>query len=387
MKEPTRFNKFLGGRNLIFLLSVLILIGITIFIYTKISFIFHPLIVILSTVAPPAIIAFIIFYLMNPIVNLLEKIRIKRLWGIIIIILSIGGIITGLVFLALPSIQKQANDLIVDIPKYVEQIGGDIQNITDDSFLESTYDKGYEWVQSTISDVPNAIKNYTGDVYEGFVNVATTVTNVFVALFTFPFVLFFLLKDGDAFKRFFLRILPPKFRSDADQILHNMDQQVGSYIRGQIIVAICIGILLYIGYLIIGLDFAITLAIIAALTSVVPYIGPIIAISPAIVIALVDSPFMLLKLAIVWAIVQFSEGNFISPNVMGRTMQIHPLTIIFVLLIGGNLFGIVGIILGIPGYAILKVLVTYLFKKFRQQYDKYYAKDAGPYTIYESNNK
>src|SRR5690625_2447554 len=153
--------------------------------------------------------------------------------------------------LALPSIQKQANDLIVDIPKYVEQIGGDIQNITDDSFLESTYDKGYEWVQSTLSDVPNAIKNYTGDVYEGFVNVATTVTNVFVALFTFPFVLFFLLKDGDAFKRFFLRILPPKFRSDADQILHNMDQQVGSYIRGQIIVAICIGILLYIGYLII----------------------------------------------------------------------------------------------------------------------------------------
>lgn len=387
MKEPTRFNKFLGGRNLIFLLSVLILIGITIFIYTKISFIFHPLIVILSTVAPPAIIAFIIFYLMNPIVNLLEKIRIKRLWGIIIIILSIGGIITGLVFLALPSIQKQANDLIVDIPKYVEQIGGDIQNITDDSFLESTYDKGYEWVQSTLSDVPNAIKNYTGDVYEGFVNVANTVTNVFVALFTFPFVLFFLLKDGDAFKRFFLRILPPKFRSDADQILHNMDQQVGSYIRGQIIVAICIGILLYIGYLIIGLDFAITLAIIAALTSVVPYIGPIIAISPAIVIALVDSPFMLLKLAIVWAIVQFSEGNFISPNVMGRTMQIHPLTIIFVLLIGGNLFGIVGIILGIPGYAILKVLVTYLFKKFRQQYDKYYAKDAGPYTIDESNNK
>src|SRR5699024_6947597 len=154
-----------------------------------------------------------------------------------------------------------------------------------------TYNKGYEWVQSTIIDVPNAIKYYTVDLYDGFVNVATTVTNVFVALFTFSFVLFFLLKDGFAFNRFFIRILPPKFRSDANHILHNMDQQVGSYIRGQIIVAICIGILLYIGYLIIGLDFAITLAIIAAFTSVVPYIGPIIAISPAIVIALVDSPF------------------------------------------------------------------------------------------------
>src|SRR5699024_1873210 len=153
----------------------------------------------------------------------------------------IGGIITGLVFLALLSIQKQANDVIGDIPRYVERRGGDIQNLISDSWLESAHDKGDEWVQSTINDVQNAIKNYTGDVYEGFVNVATTVTNVFVALFTFPFVLFFLLKDGDAFKRFFLRILPPKFRSDADQILHNMDQQVGSYIRGQIIVAICIG--------------------------------------------------------------------------------------------------------------------------------------------------
>src|SRR5690625_6260956 len=123
MKEPTHFKYYICILIFLFLLILLILICITIFIYTKISFIFHPLIVILSTVAPPAIIAFIIFYLMNPIVNLLEKIRIKRLWGIIIIILSIGGIITGLVFLALPSIQKQANDLIVDIPKYVEQIG------------------------------------------------------------------------------------------------------------------------------------------------------------------------------------------------------------------------------------------------------------------------
>src|SRR5699024_12224692 len=105
-----------------------------------------------------------------------------------------------------------------------------------------------------------------------------------------------------------------------------------------------------VGYLIIGLKYAITLPIIAALTNVVPYIGPIVAISPAVIIAIIDSPFMLLNLAIVWAVVQFSEGHFISPNVMGHTMKIHPLTIMFVLLIGGNLFGIVGIILGIPGY-------------------------------------
>src|SRR5699024_6910385 len=134
--------------------------------------------------------------------------------------------------------------------------------------------------------------------------------------------------DGERFKRFCLKLLPPKYRGEVDQILHNMDVQVGSYIQGQIIVASCIGILLYIGYLIIGLDYAITLAIIAAVTSVVPYLCPMIAITPAIILAIVDSPVMLLKLGIVWAAVQFLEGNFVSPYFMGKTTQVHPLTII-----------------------------------------------------------
>src|SRR5699024_5867929 len=140
------------------------------------------------------------------------------------------------------------------------------------------------------------------------------------------------LKDGERFKKYFLSLFPKKFRNDIMNILHNMDTQVGSYITGQIFVAFCIGVMLLIGYLIIGLEYAIVLAIVAAVTSVFPYLGPILAITPAIIIAIVTSPWMLLKLAIVWAIVQFSEGHFISPNVMGKTMKIHPLTIMFVLL-------------------------------------------------------
>jgi predicted PurR-regulated permease PerM len=381
MKKTTRFIKFLGGRDLIFVLTALIFIGIVIFIYNKISFIFHPIVVIFSTIAAPIILAFIAYYIMNPIVNLLEKLHIKRIWGIIIIILGIGGLITGLVFLVAPSIEKQINDLVVDIPVYLKQMGEEIKDLADHSFLGSYYDEGYKWVTSTLSDLPSKVSDYIGGAFEGIMSVASTLTHVFIALFTFPFVLFFLLKDSARFKTYCLHLLPPKYRGDAEQILKNMDVQVGSYIRGQIIVATCIGILLYIGYLIIGLEYAITLAIVAAVTSVVPYLGPIIAVSPAIIIALVDSPFMLVKLAIVWAIVQFLEGHFISPNVMGHTMKIHPLTIMFTLLIGGNLFGIVGVILGIPGYAILKVIVVHLYGKFKQRYNLFYGEDAGSYPV------
>lgn len=280
-------------------------------------------------------------------------------------------------------IETQIKDLIRTFPSYLNQMGKGIQEWMETSILGDYYDEGYQWVIENLSDLPSQVGAYIGGAYEGVRNFASTVTNVVVALITFPIILFFLLKDGGRFKEYCLHLLPPKFRKDADYILKNMDEQVGSYIQGQIIVASCIGILLYIGYLIIGLDYAIILALTAAITSVVPYLGPTIAISPAIIIAIVHSPFMLLKLAIVWVAVQFLEGNFISPNIMGKTMKIHPLTIIIVLLVAGNLFGIIGVILGIPGYAIVKVLVQYIYDKFKIRYNRFYGNDSGHYKLKE----
>ncbi|GGN55751.1 AI-2E family transporter [Oceanobacillus indicireducens] len=387
MKQTSRFITFLGGKNLFFLFALLSLIGLTIFIFERISFVFYPVLVIVSTITPPLILAFIAFYLLNPIVNLLERFRIKRIWGIIILILAIAGILTGVVLLTAPLIETQINDLIRNFPNYLTQLGETITNWVQSSFLAPYYEEGYNWVADNLSDLPGIVGGYLINAFESVQTFASAVTNIVVAIVTFPIILFFLLKDGGRFKNYFLTLLPPAFRKDVSRILHNMDTQVGSYIQGQIIVATCIGILLYIGYLIIGMPYALTLAIIAAVTSVVPYLGPTIAILPAIIISIVDSPFMLLKLAIVWAAVQFLEGNFISPNVMGRTMQIHPLTIIVVLLVAGNLFGIVGVILGIPGYAILKVLVQYLFDKFKQRYNKFFGEVHGTYPINEDETK
>lgn len=387
MKQTNRFIQFLGGKNLIFLFALLALIGITIYIYNLIDFIFHPFVVIFSTVIPPLILAFIAFYLLNPIVNLLEKVKIKRIWGIILLILAIGGVITGIVLLTAPIIQAQIQDLINTFPTYVAELGASFTTWLQNSFLAPYYDDGYNWVMDNFGDIPSVIGEYLVGAIQSVQNVASTVTNVVVTIVTFPIILFFLLKDATNFKEYFLKLLPPGFRKDVNRIIHNMDTQVGSYIQGQIIVASCIGLLLYIGYLIIGMDYAITLAIVAAITSVVPYLGPMLAISPALIIAVVDSPFMLIKMIIVWMVVQFLEGNFVSPNIMGRTMKIHPLTIIIVLLVAGNLFGIVGVILGIPGYAILKVLVQYLYSKFKGRYNDHFGEEHGFYPVIKDESE
>ncbi|KYH14576.1 AI-2E family transporter [Staphylococcus kloosii] len=375
----TRFMKFLGGKDLIFGLSMLILIGIVIFIFDQVSYIFKPLIIVFNTIVAPIIVSLILFYLFNPIVNLMERYNIPRVWGVSILFLVIIGIITLVVNLLIPLIGVQVKSFGHNFPHYVSKVNQFFDSVTKYSIVADYHNQIQSHLTSLSKKIPNMISDYTNGFSSKIKNFAETLVNVGVVIVTTPFVLFFMLKDGHRFKEFSTNIIPPKFRKDYHDLLEKMSVQVGSYIQGQIIVSFCIGILLFIGYSIIGLDYSLVLASIAAVTSVVPYLGPTIAISPAIIIALITSPIMLLKLIIVWTAVQFIEGHFISPNIMGKTLKIHPLTIIFILLSAGNLLGVVGVILGIPAYAILKVLVSHIYFLFKRRYNKYYSDDAGEY--------
>lgn len=134
-----------------------------------------------------------------------------------------------------------------------------------------------------------------------------------------------------------------------------------------------------IGFLIIGMPYALLLGFLAMITSVVPYLGPAIAATPAAIIAIVNSPWLLVKLAIVWTIVQLIEGKFISPQIMGKSLSIHPITIIFVLLTAGSLFGVPGVVLGIPGYALIKVLISHTYRLFKQRYNRFQSDETNLY--------
>ncbi|HDT6325191.1 TPA: AI-2E family transporter [Staphylococcus aureus] len=381
----SRYMKFVGGNDLVFSLIALVLLGIVIFIFEKVSYVFDLFIIVFKTIAAPIIVSLILFYLFNPIVNMMERYRIPRVAGISIIYLAVVGVITLIVNLLIPIIGSQVDSLVKNSPQYLEKLINSIDKIANNTFFSSYYSQINDWLNSLPKKIPSMLSEFTDGFGSKIATFAETIANIGVVIVTTPFVLFFMLKDGHHFKEFSTNIMPPKFRKDFHDLLEKMSVQVGSYIQGQIIVSFCIGILLFIGYSVIGLKYSLVLASIAAVTSVVPYLGPTIAISPAIVIAAITSPWMLLKLAVVWTLVQFVEGHFISPNIMGKTLKIHPLTIIFILLCAGKLLGIVGVILGIPGYAILKVLVTHLFQLFKRRYNRFYGNDVGEYDIKESN--
>lgn len=377
----TRFMKFLGGKDLVFALLILIFIGCAIFIFDQVSYIFKPFIIVFNTIVAPIIVSIILYYLFNPLVNLMERYNISRLWGVIILFLVIIGVIALAINLLIPVIGAQFKSFGNNFPYYVDKVNKFIDSVTKYSLISNFYGQIQDQLDSLAKKLPSMVSDYFNGFGSKVKNFAEALVNVGVVIATTPFVLLFMLKDGHRFKEFSTNLMPPKFRKDFHDLLDKMSLQVGSYIQGQIIVSFCIGILLFIGYSIIGLDYSLILASIAAVTSVVPYIGPTIAISPAIIIALITSPIMLLKLVVVWTAVQFIEGHFISPNIMGKTLKIHPLTIIFILLSAGNLLGVVGVILGIPAYAILKVLVSHLFTMYKRRYNKYYGDDAGEYEI------
>ncbi|WP_342601023.1 AI-2E family transporter [Psychrobacillus sp. FSL H8-0483] len=371
----TRYIKFLGGRNTVFTLVLLLLIGLVIMIYDEISFIFVPLTVFLGNVILPIILAVIAYYLLRPLLRLLERIKIPRIWGILIIFLALIGLVTLLVFLVFPFLKAQSLKLVEELPGNLMVLLDKLDGFLRTSFFRDFYLQIESDVNSILKELPTEIGQFLQSTLTGLAtgisSIVGVLTGFVLAIVTVPFIVFYLLKDGEKLPNYVMKLFPPRMREDLRSVFTNIDRQISSYIQGQILVSMCIGFMIFIGFSIIGMDYAMLLGVIAMVTSVVPYLGPVIAITPALIIALVSSPFMLFKLAIVWTVVQLVEGKFISPQIMGRSLHVHPITIIFVLITAGALFGVPGVILGIPGYAILKVFVSHFYTLFKKRYNKY----------------
>ena len=367
--EKSREDKllaFIGGKFIIYILLIVILLGIAIYLYTEISYIFTPINTIISSIITPIIVAYVFYYMLNPLVNFFSK-KISRFSASLLAILV--GVITILVVIigVVPIIVEQTQNLITALPRYIEIVKGYLEEYSDNAYVQVVVE--YVNTNLNVSKISERLISIATSVAQGVVSSISSTASVLV---TMPFVLFFLLKDASQFNKFVISLLPKKFEKSVAETIDEIDDKVGSYIQGQMLVSLCIGVMLFIGYNVIGLHYAFSLATIAAFLSIVPYLGPAIAITPAMLVAASTSWVMVVKMLVVWGIVQFLEGNIISPNIMGRSMNMHPLTVIFVILIGVNILGVVGAILGIPVYSILKVLISKLLLSVKERYDKFY---------------
>lgn len=365
------FKKLILNNRFVLFLMILLLIGINILIFREVSFIFTPLEVLFKTVLLPIMMATVLYYLLNPIVNYLERFKVKRIYSILLLYLIIIGLISILIVSVIPFLREQFMSLVYSFPQYTRDVEGLIKQILGSQFVNEAQKSLNINVPDLANNISNQVSKLVNNTWLGIGIFVGAVKDFILALIILPFILFYLLKDGKKLPKYILSFSPVPLRNQTFSVMKEINNSISLYIRGQIIVSFCIGFLLFIGFLIIGLEYASLLALIAAFTSIVPYLGPAIAITPALIIAIVTSPIMLLKLIVVWTVVQLIEGKFISPQIMGRNLHIHPITIIFVILTAGNLFGVIGIILAVPGYAVLKVITTHLFDWFKSRSELY----------------
>lgn len=346
------------GVTLLFLLNVLLL--------TKLSFIFQPIADFLGVIMLPIILAAVFYYLLNPIVDYFETRKVKRIITISVLFTIIAALIVWGLAVVIPNIASQVEKLINNFPDYVETGKTHINSLVEDNRFKQFQPQIEKTITSLSNNLIGISKNVSGSLVNGTSSLVSAATSVVIALMIFPFILFYLLRDGKQLNNYIAKMLPTSWRKDTSTVLSQVNEQLSSYVRGQLIVAGAVAIMFSIMFSVIGLKYAILIGISAGFLNLIPYLGSFLAVIPALVIGLVAGPFMIVKVIIVFVIEQTIEGRFVSPLVLGSKLNIHPITILFVLLTSGKIFGFWGVLIGIPAYAAVKVIVIHCFKWYRQ---------------------
>lgn len=356
-----------GSQRVIRGLLIILLILAILFLGKQVDWVWTPIRQLFSIVGFPVILAGVLYYLMNPLVDRLErKYHVRRVWTIIgLFVIIIVVIVLGLIAI-IPTIRTQTLTIINDWPTYWQNAVNETNKWINDPQLSGLRDQIDQFNTDASKLLSGRFSKYLTGTVSSLTSVFSTVVTVIIGLITAPFILFYLLRDGHQLPAYLAKFVPTKARRSFLAMLNEINSQVSNYIRGQLTVAFFVAIMFAIGYSIIGLKFALTLGIAAGILNLIPYLGSFLAMVPSVVIALVTSPWMLAQVLIVFVIEQTIEGRIISPLVLGSSLAIHPVTILIVLLAAGKIFGLMGVIFGIPGYAIIKVLWTHLFGWYRQ---------------------
>lgn len=310
----------------------------------------------LLAVLLPLTIALATAYILNPVVLWMQERRIKRTLAVLIIYLIFFGIIAALGVRFLPIAADEFSKLGARIPQYTQQV----QDLLDRFYAaaERLYlpDSFLHALQSSLDELEARLGEYLARIPDITIDAA-------LSLFNFALVLiltFYLLKDYAQIRDSLYMMVPRNSRSRARKIIHEIDLSLGKYIRGQLLLALIIGISTYVSLLILGVDFALILAIIAGITNVIPYFGPFLGAVPAVLVALLHSPALALKTVIVFVIIQQAESHLIAPQVLGKSMGLHPLVVIIALMAGGQFFGIFGMMVAVPLVAVGRILIRNL---------------------------
>jgi predicted PurR-regulated permease PerM len=305
----------------------------------------------------PFVLSFILAYLLAPLVGLLSR-RLPRTAAIGILMLSLLGLLTLVSNALIPHIIREVRDLVFSLPTYTEYFKGLYQNFSD--WLARYGYTGYasEIQQRVVDRLPEVGKLFADQTTSALRGLTSGIAAI-LNLLMIPFVTFYILKDYDRIREIATQAIPTRHRARALDFIGRVDTVLGQYIRGQLIVSTFIAALTAFGLSVSGVRYAVVLGLTAGALNLIPYVGLTISLGVSMIVALLDAggAIQCLKVLAVFVVVQGIEGNFLSPRVVGERVGLHPVWVMFALVVSAHLWGVVGMLVAIPVAAVINIVV------------------------------
>ncbi|MDZ4677198.1 MAG: AI-2E family transporter [Oligoflexia bacterium] len=303
------------------------------------------------------LIAFVITYLFKPPVNYLERMGVGRTIAILIPFIVLGGIIATSSSILIPKAADQISALQLELPKYIKGV----------SDITIRHTKKFNSALSQFSSVNLSekielwLQGASGSL---LISIPNWVTQLFTTMILAPFFAFFMLRDGREISRQLLGFVPNHLFELSLNLMYQINQQLGGFIRARLLESVIVGVVVWLGLSIMGFPYSAILAVFAGLTNLIPYIGPIIGAVPAIIVAMVNQEggtSTIALVGLVYLIAQIVDMLVIIPLVIAKIVDLHPVTVVIVIITGGQFMGVLGMIISIPVASIIKLTFTVFY--------------------------
>ncbi len=293
-------------------------------------------------------ISFIIMAALTPFSDYLFRKRIPRIFSVLIPYFLTIAILVLLIFPLVPFFVSQIQLLFGNFPKYINQIAKTFNFNIDVSSVNNVF-------QSDINALGKNALSVTGKIFSGAFSILTVLV-----------ISFYLMLEKDMLKKQFIALWPKKYQGNILNTMAQIENKIGLWLRGQLILSFTIGFCTWIGLTLLGLPYALPLGLLAGILEIVPTIGPIIAAVPAIIVALTISPGIAISVVVFYILLQMLENNILVPKIMEKAVGLNPIVIIIGVLIGGKFLGILGALLAVP-FTAMVLIVAKSFKPSSKQ--------------------
>lgn len=348
--------------KILYVVLVILLIYIGVLILKEFD-VFHVLIKIISVISP-LFIGFVIAWLLNPLVNKLTSKGLNRTASVIIIFAFLIVILYLVTLAIIPALANQIKDIVATIPSVLNDLKSWVENIFDKisdlslENLDGVKEEFFISIEKLGTGIQTNLPAKALNVVTGMISGIGTILLSFV-------VGFYMLFNFNEVSNGFINLLPTKYRSETKKLLEQISETVYNYVKGTFVLSLILLIISFIGFSIIGLKAPLLIAVVCAITNLIPYIGPYMGAAVAGLLGFTQSNIIGILTLIFILITQSLEGNFLTPMFMSKKMNLHPVTILVALLVFGYFFGIIGMIIATPLAALLKIIFTFFNEKFK----------------------